>query len=205
MESKNKVKIYKLIDPNTNEVRYVGKTITKLYDRMKVHVRQSRVASKHTHKEAWIKGLLNKGLKPIIELIEEVCIESWAEREMYWIGFYPNLTNLSIGGESGNVGCRYPVDRINKLRDNAKNIVGFYKSGLGRKWTEEQKEKRRQTPAWNKGISGLVKASEETKKKMSISRTGKKHKPYKWSIEAKEKFKDAHRRSVETRKINKLK
>jgi hypothetical protein len=205
MEKQRSVKIYKLIDPITDNVRYVGKTVSKLNDRIKVHIYQSRISSSHTHKEAWIKGLLNSGLKPRIELIEEASVDNWAEREKYWICFYNNLTNLSIGGESGNIGCKHSADRINELRENVKNIAGFYKSGLGRKWTEEQKEIRRKTHAWNKGIKGVVKMSDETKKKMSISRIGKKKSQYKWSIEAKERFKEAHKRSVETRKLNKLK
>jgi len=163
----SKVKIYKLIDPNSNEVRYVGKTITPLYDRLKVHIMQSKRSQKPTYKEAWIKSLLKNDQRPIMELIEEVENDLWVEREVYWISYFKNLTNLSKGGESGNLGCTHSDELKAKLRDSVKSIKGFYKSGLGRKWTEEQKEKRRMKPAWNKGIVGVFKASEETKRKMS--------------------------------------
>lgn len=197
------VKIYKLIDPISLEIRYVGKTVTSLRDRLKVHIRQSKIAQKHTHKEAWIKSLLNQNNKPIIELIEEVGEDRWVERERYWISMLPNLTNASIGGDSGFTGIKISKVHREKLRNNAKNIIGFYKSGLGRKWTEEQKEKRRQKPAWNKGLKGLKKASEETKIKMSNSQKGHTRSGFKWSQEAKDRFKDAHNRGWETRRKNK--
>jgi len=151
------VKIYKLIDPISLEIRYVGKTITSLNDRFKVHIRQSKIAKKHTHKEAWIKGLLNKNLRPIIELIEEVENDIWAERECYWISTLFNLTNTSIGGDSGGNGLKHTEERKQELRERVKTIKGFYKSGVGRKWTEEQKELRRNKEPWNKGIKGIIK------------------------------------------------
>ena len=197
------VKIYKLIDPISLEIRYVGKTITSLNDRFKVHIRQSKIAKKHTHKEAWIKGLLNKNLRPIIELIEEVENDIWAERECYWISTLFNLTNTSIGGDSGGNGLKHTEERKQELRERVKTIKGFYKSGVGRKWTEEQKELRRNKEPWNKGIKGIYKTSIETKQKMSDSHKGKIKAPFKWSDEAKEKFKEAHKRSWETRRKNK--
>jgi len=197
------VKIYKLIDPISYEIRYVGKTITSLNDRLKVHIRQSKIAKKHTHKEAWIKSLLNKNVRPIIELIEEVDNDIWVERECFWISQLPNLTNISSGGHCGGNGVKHTEERKQKLREKAKTIKGFYKSGKGRKWTEEQKEKRRQKPAWNKGLKGVIKVSEETKIKMSNSQKGHKRGGFKWSDEAKEKFKEAHKRSIETKIKNK--
>jgi len=167
------VKIYSLIDPINNNIRYIGKTITPLNERLKVHINQSKKAIKPTHKEAWIKSLILKGERPIIKLIEEVEIEKWVEREIYWIKHYPKLTNISIGGDGGNLGGKHTNENLKRLSINAKNIKGFYKSGLGRKWTEEQKEKRRLKPAWNKGLKGK-KASNETKLKMSNSHKGHK-------------------------------
>jgi len=197
------VKIYKLIDPITMEIRYVGKTITSLNDRLKVHIRQSKATKKHTHKEAWIKGLLNQNTKPIIELIEEVENEIWVERECFWISKLPNLTNISIGGDSGGAGVKHTEERKQQSRERVKTIKGFYKSGVGRKWTEEQKEKRRNKKPWNKGLKGTHKASLETKEKMSNSQKGHTRSGFKWSEESKEKFKEAHKKSWETRRKNK--
>lgn len=47
-----KVKIYKLIDPFTNEVRYVGKTEKTLKHRLSMHITTSIKNKNKTHKEA---------------------------------------------------------------------------------------------------------------------------------------------------------
>lgn len=201
------VKIYCLKDPRNNKVKYVGKTKTELFDRLKVHIHQSKKCIKPTHKEAWIKQLLFLDLRPIIELLEEVLEINWKEAEIEWIkkgkelGW--KLTNLSIGGDGHN-GVNISEENRLRLKGTVKNIIGFYRSGLGRKWTEEQKAKRRLKPAWNKGLIGIRQVSEETKRKMSESYKGHNRKGFKWSEEAKSNFVKAHKRSWETRRANKL-
>lgn len=91
--------IYALVCPETNMIRYVGKT-NSLTKRLWEHVND-----KHkSHKVSWIKSLRNKNLKPIIEVLEETENEKEAYRwEIYWIeqlkvwGF--DLCNLTGGGE----------------------------------------------------------------------------------------------------------
>jgi hypothetical protein len=91
------IKIYKLIDPITNEIRYIGKTKNILSKRYNEHM--SRAKKGHnSHVYYWISNLLKDSLKPIIELVEECTENNWEEREKYWISFYPNLTNISKGG-----------------------------------------------------------------------------------------------------------
>lgn len=95
-----KYTIYKLIDPETNEVRYIGLTFNTLKQRLKSHFYDKS----KSHKSNWVQKLRSKGLKPIIESIEsdissydEVC-----EREIYWIDKMKNegqpLTNMASGG-----------------------------------------------------------------------------------------------------------
>lgn len=43
------------------------------------------------------------------------------------------------------------------------------KRNKGKKWTEEQKEKLKGKKAWNKGLTGVQKCSEETRKKLSAA------------------------------------
>jgi hypothetical protein len=95
------IRIYALVDPQTNEVRYVGKTKRTLRIRLRAHITDN---PKHnTHKFNWIKKLKSFGFEPIIIELE-VCNENnWIEREKYWIQQYNNLTNLTTGGE----GCNY--------------------------------------------------------------------------------------------------
>lgn len=90
--------IYVLIDPETQEVRYVGKANNPQV-RFGSHLRDKQ----NTHKTNWIRKLQSKGLKPLMEVIEEVPYEQWKEREMFWIAFYQaqgcNLTNSTGGGD----------------------------------------------------------------------------------------------------------
>ena len=94
------IKIYGLLDPFTNQIRYVGKTKNTLIQRLNKHIYESK--TKTTYKCNWINKLIKLGAKPIaIEL--EICTEeNWVEREMYWIAYYDNLTNVSKGGEGWN-------------------------------------------------------------------------------------------------------
>lgn len=89
--------IYKLIDPITNKVRYVGKTKNKLNVRLSQHISKSKTNYK-SHVYDWIRKLQCSGNKPIIELIEECFENNWEEREIYWISQFKNLTNISRGG-----------------------------------------------------------------------------------------------------------
>ena len=61
--------IYVLIDPTTLEIRYVGKT-KNCYQRFRHHLVAS--ANPKSHKRNWIKSLQSQGLKPIMNIIDEV-------------------------------------------------------------------------------------------------------------------------------------
>ena len=119
------VKIYVLIDPETNEIRYVGKTIQSLKVRLTNHLYS---VSKHNpYKFNWIQQLKSKKLIPIIMEIE-ICDENnWAEREKFWINYYKKiskLTNLTIGGENG---LFFSDEILNKISD-----------GVKKKWKEKE-------------------------------------------------------------------
>ena len=92
------MKIYLLRDPVNQEIRYIGKT-TNLKERLANHIYKSK--SSKTHCGSWIKSLISKSLKPIIEEIEEC--ENWQQREIFWIEYYKSqgadLTNHTTGGE----------------------------------------------------------------------------------------------------------
>lgn len=94
--------IYALIDPITEEVRYVGKTInpaTRLYD----HCNQS-AAGNNPHKMRWILGLRAQDMLPKMIVLEECLPDTWEEAEIRWIAHYrasgAPLTNILGGGRS---------------------------------------------------------------------------------------------------------
>lgn len=119
--------IYTLSDPDTNEVRYVGKTINTKR-RYKQHLYDKRQTS---HKHSWITSLKKIGLKPIMIIIEECSSDNWEEREIYWISKYNNLTNNKLGGNGGDYKRTISQESIEKIRQ----------ANLGKILTKEHKEK----------------------------------------------------------------
>lgn len=97
--------IYVLKCPITYEIKYVGKA-NKPKQRYYAHMNLNKTSS--SYKKTWIKQLKDNNLKPILEIIAEVPINSWQEYEKYYINYYISLgcklTNLGLGGEGLNFG-----------------------------------------------------------------------------------------------------
>jgi len=129
----NKCYIYVLCNPDTNEIRYVGRTIYKLSVRLNCHCCMNGVRSNFNYRNKnWIKHLLNNGKKPIIKVIDIVDIDDWPYYEKYYIdllkGFNINLNNHNEGGLGNTRSC-------------------------AKKWTIEQKERKRKIlQSRNKGL-----------------------------------------------------
>ena len=132
--------IYILIDPRTDDVRYVGKSVTGLH----------RPRCRHGgHCWSWEENLKNEGLKPRIEILESFpddlskekrngTLEVW---ERYYIALGRHLglplTNLTKGGE-----------------------------GASREWTEEQKKHLRKVTHFRNPINFGRKLTEEERRKI---------------------------------------
>lgn len=121
-----KVNIYALIDPETNKVRYVGKTRKSIEKRLAEHLEPYRLRL-HNYKNHWIKSLLEKGLTPKIELISEVPEDNWQYWECYYISLYEGLTNLTAGGEGNNNLAEVCRKQISEK--NSKKIIQYTLSG----------------------------------------------------------------------------
>ena len=79
--------IYELIDPRTNEPRYIGKTNNPNYRLKNGHLNNSELKNK-TYKCNWIKSLLKQNLKPTLNIIDEVNENEWQYWEKFYIGLY---------------------------------------------------------------------------------------------------------------------
>jgi group I intron endonuclease len=162
--------IYTLTDPETGLIRYVGKA-DNINIRLNEHIRKSNVGK--THKNNWIKQLLDKKLKPIIEVVDVVPYDQWGYWEEYWINQFKTwgfkLTNTAKGGIGGNLG----------------NIVNkkISESRKGFKHSIETKQK----------ISTIrlgTKHSEKTKELFSLQRKGSNNSNYgKKTLESSKKYK----------------
>lgn len=172
--------IYALEDPETNEIRYVGKTVIKLYRRLCQHY-QGR---KNSYKDSWITSLRSRGLKPIIselDRIENSDDTDWQDVERFYICYLRflgcRLTNLDVGGTGGNL----------KSEETKKKIGDSHR---GRKHTEESRKKfseshtgKRLSPEHVANMSKAVKGvprgpySKERVEKTAAALRGKKKKP----------------------------
>lgn len=181
------VYIYSLIDPRDDEVKYVGKT-KDLAERLKSHLKDAKRSN--TPKNAWLLKLRRLGLKPQVEVLEEVAESDWELAERRWIRKFRRegcfLKNVSDGGEG----------RTAPLSEETKRKLG--EAGKGRIVKEEtrsklskalkghtvSKEARAKIGAKNRGRKHTM----EARKKMSQARKGKKK-----SLEHRRKIGLAHR------------
>lgn len=153
------IHIYKLLDPETFEIRYIGQTIQSLNLRLSQHCGDMREPKYSTN---WIKSLKKMGLKPTIELIISVETQDSADLiEILLIAFYRSvgcrLTNNSLGGKG------YAI-----MSEEQKKRISISRKGW--KMSDEQKAK----------ISSFRKGkilSKETRDRMSTAKKGVKRPP----------------------------
>lgn len=96
------VSIYALVDPRTDEIRYVGKSVDP-ERRCLAHLREAKKSTR-SRKQAWIRSLLNVGLYYQVKILEDELPDGLCEaREQFWIkelaALGHRLTNETSGGE----------------------------------------------------------------------------------------------------------
>lgn len=103
------VVIYALCDPETNQVRYVGKA-KNIPKRLTAHRNEKGT----TKKCRWLASLFNRNLEPKIRELEQVSEDYWQEAEIKWIAHFReagcDLCNHTSGGE----GLNSPSDETRK-------------------------------------------------------------------------------------------
>lgn len=92
--------IYGLVDPDSKEIRYIGRSSTGL-SRAWSH-KTKCMKEKNNHKKNWIKSLLNKGkMYQVIVIANSGTPLNLGDLEQYWIAYYKpfgKLTNWAKGG-----------------------------------------------------------------------------------------------------------
>lgn len=146
--------IYTLSD-NKGDIRYVGKTKNETKKRLYAHINECNTDRK-SHKINWIKSILNKGERPIINIVDEVPVNEWQFWEIYWIeqfrqwGF--NLTNQTIGGDGGN---GYKHSSENKLRMRKSKLGTTLSNEQKKKISDSVKERYKENPSYNRNKGNL--------------------------------------------------
>lgn len=112
--------IYILQDPDTMDVRYVGKTTNpkkRLYQHTNKRVQEY---SRRRHLCNWLLKLLNANKKPVMTVIDQTEY-NWKELEIYWIEQFNNwgydLVNLTTGGDGvdGYIHTKETIEKLSKM------------------------------------------------------------------------------------------
>jgi hypothetical protein len=144
------VYFYVLKCPMTNDIKYVGRSVQPKV-RYRQHIHSGKKDGSKDRKGAWIKSLLDKDLKPIMEIIDKIenykDIEDVKRREEFLILEYRK---------------KYDIKNDRDIVEN------------GYIFSEEARKKMSDSQKGNTNRKGK-KASKETVEKISIARKGKKH------------------------------
>lgn len=185
--------IYGLFDPRDCRLRYIGKSDNP-QKRLKNHIKSVKQRQyKNRYVYHWIQRLLDEGLEPSVEILEEVSINNWKESERAWIAeckkFGLQITNLTDGGD-GTQGYVFSDEARKKIGDihrgkpsplKGKNISIQHKEKIslafrgkpshrkGKSLSPEHKEKIKIRMQKFTGIP----RSDEIKKKISEGNKGK--------------------------------
>ena len=141
--------IYSLEYPEGN-IRYIGKSFNP-YKRFLHHLYPSN-NQKKGYKWNWIKSLKEKGLKPIMKIIDEVSAEEIDFWEIHYISLFKfygfRLTNMTLGG-----------DGQSHISEETKLII-----------SKKIKEYKSIHPNWNKGTKGLMSKNRLGKKQTELAK-----------------------------------
>lgn len=158
------IKIYVLKEPDTLKIRYVGITSKTLKQRLRKHLDNALYTKHNPHLCNWILKYYKNNQLPIIELIEECTKDHWQEREKYWITYFKDLLNSTIGGE-GSFGFTHSVETIDKIKKLKTGILQSDKTKLKR----------------SKSLKGRI-ITEEHRKKIGIANKGNIYTHYKLQV-----------------------
>jgi len=202
--------IYGLFDPRNLELRYIGRTL-HLDARLKQHIADARHGrDRNSHKNHWIRQLLNEDLVPAMEVLEECTEDNWQESEKAWIAdckrFNVRLVNIGLGGENPpgfNDLPEYLKEQVRQRMSQTRK--GRPSPNIGREWSQEYKDKMsRALSGQNNPMYGLkgenhpatgYKHTDEVRARMMGNKHLLGHVP---SEETRKKIGDAHRGRVQT-------
>jgi hypothetical protein len=139
--------IYGLVDPRTDEVRYVGRAVEDPWYRYTRHLKDET----DTYKGRWVRSLRNEGLKPKLVIIEAGVPESKInECECWWIASGKSWGWALTNGTRGGDGLVSPTDEVRARMSAAwvtrppmsdETRAKLSAAGRGRVFTEEKRKK----------------------------------------------------------------
>lgn len=194
MQPQDTTYIYALSDPDTGEVRYIGKADDP-HARYLRHLGAQELNA-NSYKARWIRSLLRSGKKPEMFIVDSVPSDQWQQAEREWIAACRDagdrLTNTYAGGYGRQAGLKHPPEVVEKIRagltgrpvsqDTRRKLSEMF---TGRVLDEEHRQKlseahRRRWASMSDDerqeyTKNLQREwSEESRQKLSKTRTGRK-------------------------------
>jgi hypothetical protein len=163
-------RIYTLSDPRTEEVRYVGKTVTSLPQRFSIHLATSRSKVRgRSHTAAWIRSLEADGVRPVIRQID-IAGDDWVECERRWIAKFradgADLTNHTDGGE-GMAGYRPNPATLEK---RSTSLRTFYADPIACQRQGAASLARWADPEYRARVSAAISAGKSAQNEREVAR-----------------------------------
>jgi hypothetical protein len=122
--------IYALIDPITNEVRYVGRT-NDPKRRMEGHLNSSAKGNKG--KFEWIAQLKAQGKRPQMTILEECTPDTWEAAEKRWIAHYRAINTAMTNKASGGHGrdAEFPFQKMARVSPEMRKDIDEIRDETG--------------------------------------------------------------------------
>jgi hypothetical protein len=141
--------IYALKDPDTGEVRYIGKQ-SGSQSRYVQHMKPSAYTKRKGHVYAWIRSLVRHGLKPVfVTLYESSNGHDLNDAEVLFIEWFRGTANRlcnHTGGGEGCIGYKPTLETREKLRlAIVGKRVGPKHPLFGKKMSDETRAKIRES------------------------------------------------------------
>jgi hypothetical protein len=173
-----KTYIYTLEHPETKEIKYIGKT-NNPQRRLRHHLAKKK---SKCYVNSWLDSLKNKGLKPIMTIIDET-EEDWQSLEIYWIAQFKawgfNLCNHTLGGEGAYGSGKWNNVPVSLYHKDGEFIKSFES---GNHCASYLKTTRENVGACLNGRNILLLKKYQVRKGTSIENIGnsKNRKDYQW-------------------------
>jgi hypothetical protein len=170
--------VYVLRDPDTERVRYVGRSIYP-FSRYKSHLRIR--TNDNTYRANWIRSLATAGKKPVIEIIQSCPDDKIYSVEQFWIAYYRACGSPLTNGSDGGSGLLNPTADVRAKMSSAgrarkATFLGKHHSEEARLKMSAAKKGREtsdETRERNKIASIELWKNPEFRLKMSLARSGK--------------------------------
>lgn len=173
-------RVYGLVDPRDEQVRYVGCTTAKyLSNRLNDHVQSAKGKSGREHgplRARWIKGVLEDGLRPqIIHLQTAFSKDEAAEVEQQWINRFAGQLTNQLGGGPGapNPSPELRALRSQRLRERWANATPEERAAVGERGKASIAKARKRAMEVVRGST----VSEERKEKQRQAMLGRRLTP----------------------------